>query len=62
MDDSEYQTARRVLTAALADEETAIEAATAIVMANDLRRVVTALNEQTLRLEAMITELQVPKR
>lgn len=62
MDDSEYQAARRVLTAALADEETAIEAATAIVMANDLRRVVTALNEQTLRLEAMITELQVPKR
>ena len=62
MDDSEYQTARRVLTAALADEKTAIKAATAIVMANDLRRVVTALNEQTLRLEAMITELQAPKR
>ena len=62
MDDSEYRTARQVLTGALADEKTAIEAAAAIVMANDLRRVVTALNEQTLRLEAMITELQVPKR
>lgn len=62
MDDSEYTKARQVLTAALADDETSIEAATAIVLANDLRRVVTALNEQTLRLEAMITELQVPKR
>lgn len=62
MDDSEYRAARQVLTNALADEKTAVEAATAIVMANDLRRVVTALNEQTLRLEAMITELQVPKR
>lgn len=62
MDDSEYRTARQVLSAALADENTPTGAAAAIVMATDLRRLVTALNEQTLRLEAIITELQAPKR
>ena len=65
MDDNEYSTARQVLSAALADAtdaEAKTKAAAAIVVAQDLRRLVTAMNEQTLRLEAIITELQVPRR
>ncbi len=61
MDDNEYRTARQVLTAALtdrADAEATTKAAAAIVVAQDLRRMVTALNEQTLRLEAMISALE----
>ena len=65
MDDNEYSTARQVLSASLADAadaESATKAAAAIVVAQDLRRLVTAMNEQTLRLEAIITELQGTKR
>ena len=65
MDDNEYRTARQVLSASLAeqaDAEAATKAAAAIVIAQDLRRLVTAVNEQTLRLEAIITELQGARR
>ena len=65
MDDNEYRTARQILSASLADQtdaESATKAAAAIVVAQDLRRMVTALNEQTLRLEAIISELQGTRR
>ena len=65
MDDNEYRTARQVLSASLADQtdaESATKAAAAIVVAQDLRRLVTAMNEQTLRLEAIISELQGTRR
>ena len=65
LDDNEYRTARQVLSAALADQtdaEAVTKAAAAIVVAQDLRRLVTAMNEQTLRLEAIISELQGTRR